>query len=264
MKEKKDVKKVIMITIALIASVFVYQMFRLNNTSQRSNDFVVGMTGGYAPWVSLNPQGQYEGFDIDVAQAIAKQMGKTLILKDLGSMASLFAGLESGMIDAIIWGISITQDRLQKVAMVNYQGERVSSYPLLFWNNIPEKIKSINDMLYNIVCVEPASSQEAVLLKYGFTTPLAVDKVDDALLNIKYGKADAALVEPAIAKKFKNKYPEIQILDVALDPEDIVEGVGVVIRKNNIDLIKQVSEAVTVLKAAGVIANLEQKWDMLP
>lgn len=250
--------------VLLIAGIVSYQMFKSKNISQRSDEFVVGMTGGYAPWVSMNSQGQYEGFDIDVAESIAKQMGKKLVLKDLGCMTSLFAALESGMIDVIIWGISITQDRLKKVAMVNYQGERVLSYPLLFWNKIPEGVTSINDMRDKIVCVEPASSQEAVLLKYNFIQPLTIDKVDDALLNIQYGKADAALVEPAIAKKFKNKYPEIQILDVALDSQDIVDGVGVVVRKNNMELFEQVSQAVAALKATGSIAQLEQKWDMLP
>lgn len=251
-------------SLALLVAFIGYRFFNKPLTISRpSNEFIVGMTGGYAPWVSMNEQGQYEGFDIDVAESIAKEMGKKLVLKDLGCMTSLFAALESGMIDAIIWGISVTQDRLQKVAMVNYQGERVSSYPLLFWNKIPAGITSINDMQNKIICVEPASSQEGVLLKYDFIKPLTIDKVDDALLNIQYGKADAALVEPTIAKKFKNKFPEIQVLDIALEPQDIVDGVGVVIRKNNSELFKEVSKAVATLKAIGVIAQLEQKWDMV-
>src|SRR5690606_28212075 len=128
---------------------------------------------------------EYEGFDIDVIKAIAKETGKKLVLKDLGSMSSLFMALEQNKIDAIIWGMSITQDRLNKVAMVRYQGELVTSFPLLFWNDIPENIKSINDMAGKTICVEPTSSQDTVLSKYSFIAKLPTEKVDDALLNIQ-------------------------------------------------------------------------------
>ena len=96
------------------------------------NEFIVGTAAQYAPWVSINEQGEYEGFDIDVAQALAKTMGKTLVIKDLGSMASLFMALEQGSIDVIMWGMSITKERLQRVNMVRYSGETITTYPLLF------------------------------------------------------------------------------------------------------------------------------------
>lgn len=253
--------KKIIIGVFLLTSVIVYQYFN-TPLARSANEFIVGMTGGYAPWVSINEQGEYEGFDIDVAESLAKQMGKKLVLKDLGCMTSLFAALESETIDAIVWGMSMTQDRLKKVAMINYQGERVRSYPLLFWCKIPAEIESIHDMKDRLVCVEPASSQENVLLKYDFIKPLTVDKVDDALLNLQYGKADAALVEPAIAKKFKHKYPQIQILDVPLDAHDAVDGVGIVIKKNKQELFDEVSKVVATLKSSGIIAQLEQKWEI--
>ena len=222
--------------------------------------FIVGTAAGYAPFVSINERGEYEGFDIDIAQELALKMGKTLELKDLGSMTSLFMALNQGSIDAIIWGLSITQDRLKNVAMVRYQGETVTTYPLIFWQKIPENIKTIEAIKNMSICVEPTSSQDAVLSKYEFINKIPVDKIDDALLNIQYGKADAALVEPAIAKKFKNKYPEIMILDVPLNIEDQVQGIGIAIKHENKSLIKEVEDVVAKLQAAGTIKELEQKW----
>jgi ABC-type amino acid transport substrate-binding protein len=258
--------KIIILSAAiLLLSMNAYVYFTQKNTEQAKAELILGTAAAYAPFVSINAEGNYEGFDIDVANALAQQMNKTLILKDLGCMTSLFTALEQGKIDAIIWGMSITQDRLQKVAMVNYQGELVSSYPLIFWKNIPQEIKSINDLSGKTVCAEPTSHQDDVLCKY-YTSinRLPTEKVDDALLNIQYGKADAAFVEPAIAKKFKAKFPELQILEVPLDPKDQVAGVGIVIAKNNTNLITQITQAVNALKANGTISALEQKWNMLP
>lgn len=252
----------IIITLGVITLGGLLILKKVNITQHDPNLFIVGTAAGYAPFVSINPQGEYEGFDIDVAHALAQQMGKKLILKDLGSMTSLFTALEQESIDVIIWGISITQDRLKKVAMIRYAGETTTAYQLIFWKTIPEKIQSISDMVGKTVCVEPTSAQDTVLTKYSFINKLPTEKVDDALLNIQYGKADAAFVEPAIAKKFKNKYPEIQILDIPLDSEDQVMGMGVVLKYNNAELTKQVEQAINLLKSQGTIRGLEEKWEI--
>ena len=52
-----------------------------------STDFVVGTTSAYAPFVSLDEEGQYVGFDIDIAEALAEKLGRRLVIKDLGKHA---------------------------------------------------------------------------------------------------------------------------------------------------------------------------------
>lgn len=242
---------------------FLYKSYAPRPLSQTIQEvFVVGTASGYAPFVSVNEYGDYEGLDIDIARELAREIGKKLIIKDLGSMAPLFIALDQGSIDAIIWGLSITQDRLQHVAMVHYQGERTDSYPLLFWGPVPENVHSLTDLSGKTVCAEPASAQEVVLKKYPEINLLPVEKIDDALLAIQYSKADAALVEPAIAKKFKKKYPEIQELPITLEVEDRVQGIGIALSKNNKKLEQEVSAAVTRLKQSGVIKELEEKWGL--
>jgi polar amino acid transport system substrate-binding protein len=234
--------------------------FYLFRSKPQDNLIVIGTAAGYAPFVSINEEGQYEGFDIDVANALARQMGKELVIQDMGSMTALFMALDQGKIDAIIWALSITQERLDKVAMINYQGEKTKTYPLLFWKKIPENIKCIEDMQGMTICVEPTSAQDVVVQKYTGITLKPTEKVDDALLNIQFGKVQAAFVEPAIAQKFKDKYPEIQILDVELAPEDQVQGMGIAIKKGNTEIINQIQRAVDELKSEGIFATYETKW----
>ncbi|MBV8661144.1 MAG: transporter substrate-binding domain-containing protein [Candidatus Dependentiae bacterium] len=255
-------KKLIGSMIALLMIGIVIYFFAQKSPSQDNSTFIVGTAAGYAPFVSVNASGEYEGFDIDVAHALANKLNKKLVIKDLGSMTSLFMALDQGMIDAIIWGISITQDRLAKVAMIHYYGSTVTSYPLIFWKTIPTDIQSLTDMNNKIVCIEPGSSQDVVLLQYPQIRTLQVDKIDDALLQIQYGKADAAFVEPAIAIKFKNKYPEIQAVDIPLALSNQVQGMGVVIKKNKEQLVHDVEQAIAVLKSAGTIEQFAQKWEI--
>jgi ABC-type amino acid transport substrate-binding protein len=252
----------IFVTIALIlvSSVAVYKVNKLRTGTSAENTLTIGTASGYAPFVSVDASGNYEGFDIDVAKEIAAHLGKKLVLKDLGSMTALFMALDQGSIDGIIWGLSITQDRLKKVAMVRYQGETTRAFSLIFWKAIPPQIKSINDMKGMTVCVEPTSTQDMVLSKYPFIIKKATEKVDDALFNIQYSKVDAAFVEPAIAQKFQRKYPEIKTLDVPLEKEDQVEGIGIAVKKENTKLIDALTQAVKKITTEGKIQRFEQKW----
>ena len=144
MKEK-TMKKIIisLVLITCIASMTILYKTTLNQQTKKA--LIIGTASGYAPWVSINPDGDYEGFDIDVAQALANELGELVEIKDLGSMTPLFMALDQGSIDAIIWGLSITQDRLKKVAMIHYQGELVNAYPLVLGHNTAG-IKSVDDL----------------------------------------------------------------------------------------------------------------------
>ena len=257
MKTKNLIYFCIFITLCFTSYKLLYHEQKNN-----SQTLIAGIAAGYAPFISINEQGEYEGFDIDIVKQLAKSLNKKLILKDLGRMTSLFMALEQKSVDIIIWGISITKERLDKFAMVHYQGTNISSYPLIFWKEIPKGIININDMINMIVCVEPTSAQDTALQKYTHIQKLPTEKVDDALLNIQYGKAIAACVEPAIAKKFKAKFPEIQSLDIPLDEQNQEQGCGIVIRKNNADLINQIKVAIATMKNNDFIATMEKKWGL--
>ncbi len=258
----KCINLIITAIILIISSFILYKIFSIKNRVHSNNELIIGTASGYAPFVSIDEDGEYEGFDIDVAKSLAEIMNKKLVIKDLGSMTSLFMALEQGSIDAIIWGMSITKDRLKKVSMIHYQGESIASYPLIFWKNIPDTINGFSDMDGMIICVEPTSVQDMVLSRYPLIHKKQTERIDDALLNIQYEKAEAAFVEEAIAKKFKNKYPEIKILDIALSQEDQAFGNGIVIKKENKPLIEEVQKAVTLLKKSNIITEYENKWNI--
>jgi len=257
----QTIKKILLALIAVIG-ISIYLKQPQNDPVSNQKKFIVGTAGGYAPFVSINAQGEYEGFDIDISKALAQNMDMELEIKDLGSMSSLFIALEQGKIDAIIWALSITQERLNKVTMIKYQGDTSSSYPIMFWKEIPNNASSINELEGATICAEAGSCQEAVLNKYPFINKLPINHVDDGLLNIQYQKADGVLVEQAIAAKFQRKYPEIKVLNVPLAPEDQIQGIGIAIKKNNIELTENVQKVIMTLEKNGTIANLEQKWNI--
>lgn len=246
---------------------FVFSMISIFflTSSGLAEDLVIGTTSGYAPFVSLNAKGEYEGFDIDIAQAVADKLDRKLILKDFGSMPALILALKQNKADALIWSISITQERQKQMAMVYYQGEKVTSLPLLFWGEVPENIQSLEDMVSNpnaVISVEAGSFQENVLLSVPGLSLKQVDKVSDAILELKYGKSQAVLVDSSMKQVYMKKFPQLKSLDIDLPESKQSMGIGICVNLQNEDLAAAVRKAVDELFKDGTIANLESKWKL--
>ncbi len=223
---------------------------------------VVGTTSGYAPFVSLNAEGNYEGFDIDVAELLAQKLGRTLEIKDCGSMPSLMLALKQDKVDALIWAISITEERQKTLEMVYYQGEKVTEMPFLFWKEIPANIKTIDDL--KDVCIEAGTFQESAVQKFPSVKIKNVDKISDAILELRYKKSSAAAVDPSLITRFQTQCPEIKVLKLPLPLSEQAFGNGICISKKNAELASLVKKAIQELIDEGKIAELEKKWKLDP
>lgn len=226
---------------------------------------VVGMMGGWAPFMTINADGGYEGFDVDVAQEIGRRMNRPVVVEDLGSLASCFIALDQGRIDMLLSGLDITKKRLENVAMVRYTGEDVKQLALVFWNAIPEGIQSIQDLRqYSdaVVCVESGSAQEKFLDCYDFVTKKPMSSVMDSLLDLRFGKSLAAIVEPRIAAHLQRQNPEIKKIAVDLPQDFQVFGCGITLKKDATDLIAMTELIVEQMYMDGTLKKFEQKWQL--
>ncbi len=237
------------------------QLYKSSAEVDKSKTIVMGTMSGWPPYVSMNELGNYEGFDIDVAQEIARRLNKKLLIKDMDT-AYLIQALQQGSVDFIMTGLDITSERLAKMAMVPYQGEPITSLPLIFWKTIPtgvQKLEDLSSIPGAIVCVEPGSSQEPILESFkGFE----IKRVDPlgSILEIQYGKALATLLEPALYQSLKKKYPELVSLVVPLSEKYKILGCGIGINKENTALISKIEAIIADLKKEGFLAQKEKQW----
>jgi ABC-type amino acid transport substrate-binding protein len=223
---------------------------------------VVGTTSGYAPYVSLNASGQYEGFDIEFAEELGKKLGKRVVLKDCGSMPALLIALQQKKVDALIWAISITPEREKKMDMIYYQGEQVTKMPLLFWKKVPEKVLELTDLQGYVISVEASSFQENVLKNVAGVKLKQVEKILDGVMEIRYGKSQAVMADPSIVPELVKKHPEIQVVQIPLPPGDCSSGNGICINRDNPELAEKIRQAVQELCQEGQIQKLEKKWGL--
>lgn len=260
----KNISKTIIIK-SVLATIFVGIALLLSSCAgNKKNDLelVIGVNTPFPPYQVLNDQGEIEGFDIDVAQAIAQKLNKKLVVKDM-PFDSLFIGLTQGKIDAVLAGITITNERLNAMNMVHYQGKQLHELPILFWGKIPEGVASVEDIKkldIRTMCVQPGSLQENVVLKYSFLEVKQLDTIHDLIMDLKYGKSLAAMIEPVVVEELQKKYPEIKVIRHQLLDSEKGFGHGIGIAKGNELLTQQIKAVVEEMKADGSLDQLEKKW----
>lgn len=256
--------KLLILTTTSIA-LLVAGIFFISRSTKRADDtLTVGMFV-WAPFMTINTNGDYEGFDVDIAQELAKRMGKKLEIQDLGSLAPCFLALQQNKIDMIISDLDITEQRLTKLDLIQYTGEKVTSFDLVFWNNIPAGINTIEDlraMPDAVVCAEAGSAQERFLDSCSYITKKPMGAVTDMILDIKYGKSLATILEPRIAARFKKAEPTLKTLSVPLPSAFQVFGEGIGISKKRPELSAKVTTIIAQMKADGTLPALEKKWGL--
>ena len=173
--------------------------------SRDPSTLVVGLQADYPPYEYVDEQGHVVGFDIEVAQKLADKLGKKLLIKEMGFDA-LILSLKSHKIDLILSGMSITPDRLKEIEMVPYQGSKVTDALLLFWKSDGNPIE---DLKGKTIAVQSGTIQEQVLRHYGEIKPKLLENTQELVMEIKYGKSDAALVELKVGKEFSHQFPDI-------------------------------------------------------
>lgn len=254
----------IIIALALFSCIAIF-LFTQKSNPAKKDTLILGTMSGWPPFVTIDDNAEYQGLDIDIACEIAKKLNKKLIIKDMDT-AMLITALTQGRVDFIMTGLSITKDRQQKIMMVPYQGEAIKEFSLIFWDKIPEGVSSLEDLkkIPNaIICVEAGSSQEEFIKKQNLEQlgiTIKESNPSESLLNLKYGKALACLLEPTIFSDFRSKYPNLKAISIPLDEENQIMGNGIGIRKDNKKLITEIETIIKKLKSNGFIAQCENKW----
>ena len=232
------------------------------SNEQTEDTLIIGLQSGYPPFEFMDTEGNIIGFDVDLAQSIANKLGKKLVIKDMEFEGEILS-LKQGKIDLILSGMNITPSRLKEILMVPYHGEASSSFSLIFWNQIPAAIHSLQD-LANIpgamVSVEVGTIPEEFLSRHPEITSKSFQGALAPLMDVKYGKSLANLVETDVAEYLKTQHPEIQILTVPLPPEEIILGFGIGVKKENQELFQQVDQIIHELKSSGELQKLEEQW----
>jgi polar amino acid transport system substrate-binding protein len=211
----------------------------------------------FPPMENTTSGGKPIGFDIDMANALAKQMGGTAKYV-FSSFSGLLPALGAKRCDVVISGIFITPDRTKEFPAVSYMH---SHRALIVAGGNPKHITGPSGLKGKSVAVQDGTKYqqylEAQQKKQGFTLH-SYPGDSDAIGQILIGRADVVLSQDTSAAYAMSKHPGKVAIGYLFPQTD---QFGVYYRKGDA-IGAKIASAIKTLKANGTLTKLAKKYNI--
>lgn len=216
---------------------------------------IVGTTI-YEPMNYKDDAGNWEGFDVEFAQAVGKKLGLDVEFFVI-DWNNKFFELESGAIDCIWNGMTITDEvkkntsvskpYVENAQVVVMAADKVDAYATA---------ESMKDLKF---AAEAGSAGEKLIKENGFENYTAVTAQSDALLEVASGSADACVIDITMANSMTGEGTSYANLKpgIALSSEEY--GIG--FRKGS-DMTEKVNAIIDEMMADGSLQALAEKYSL--
>ena len=220
-----------------------------------SGKLVVGTCADYPPYEwHLVQDGEEKiiGFDVDIAQTIADELGVELEVIDM-DFDGLIPALSAGEVDMVIAGMNPTDERKKSVDFTDIYYTQKDA--LVIKSEDAKDIRSEDDLKKARLATQTATIQETYLLEnFPDAEIQSVPKLNTAILYLVTGKADAVLMVETVAKRYveENEGLELADFDVASTPNES----AIAVAKDSEDFLDAVNDILDEMEDSGKIEEL--------
>lgn len=227
-----------------------------------SGKLVMGTSADYPPYEwHLIKDGKDEiiGFDIDIAQAIADELGVELKVKDM-DFDGLIPALTTGKIDIIIAGMNATEERKQSVDFTDVYYTQTDI--VVIRKEDADKFTSEDSLKTANLATQKATVQETYLLEaFPDAEIQSVPKWNTAIMSLTTGKVDAVMMVDTVAKQFIAQNDDLMVAN--FDINSTPNAAAIAVAKNGGDFLETVNNIVNEMKESGKIEELYQLNDQI-
>ncbi|MBN6069388.1 transporter substrate-binding domain-containing protein [Aggregatibacter actinomycetemcomitans] len=218
-----------------------------------AQDLTFAMEPSYPPFEFTNEKGEIIGFDVDIANAICKEIQATCHFKG-EAFDSLITNLRSKRFDAAISAMDITEARAKQVLFSDPYYDSTASYVAL-------KGKATLDSAKNVGVQNGTTFQQYTVAETKQYTPKSYASLQDAILDLKNGRIDIIFGDTAVLAGMISKEPEIQFVgDKVTNKKYFGNGLGIAMNKSNKVLAESLNKGLAAIKANGEYQKIYDKW----
>lgn len=226
---------------------------------QENKVLVVGVDPGFPPFAQLTPDQQLSGIDVDLAYALAEELGFAVEIKLVG-FDSRFDQLYLGQVDILIAAMRPDLRRLDRVRYTEsyFDGGHVFVAANDFAGSMPRHLEELEGLT---LAVEFAAPGDVAARK-----AIEEDGLDIALLRllsptaaleaVVNGKAEVALVDRVSARLFANTHPELRLSQAPLISDPYV----IATRREDWRLRLHINQAIETLRDDGSLNEILNRW----
>ena len=254
---KNWMKKLTVIATALI---MVVGLASCGGGGDEATVYKAAMEPTFPPFDTTNENGDVDGFDYDMLNAIAKDQGFTVEWSNMG-FDGLIPAIKSGTVDIIASGMWANDERKERVDFTN----------TYFDSGLVLAVKEDNTTINGLDDIKPdmklaaqigTSSAELVqkLAEEGKIAEAKIyDKVNDAVMDVKNGVVAGLINDKPVTLEYISKQPKsIKIVGETLNKEQY----GMAVKKGNKELLDKLNTGLANIIENGTFDELLAKWNL--
>jgi polar amino acid transport system substrate-binding protein len=208
----------------------------------------LGTEGAYPPFNFINDQGEVDGFERELGDELCARAGLTCEWVT-NEWDSIIPNLTSGNYDAIVAGMSITDER-----------DEVIDFTQEYFPNVPSAYVAASedaDIMGGTVAAQVNTIQAAHVAESGATL-LEFATPEETIAAVRNGEADAVFADrDFLAPAVEASGGELMFVG---EPVLIGQGVGMGLRESDAELRDAFDAAIGEMKADGSLNELIVKW----
>ncbi|MBO8161398.1 MAG: basic amino acid ABC transporter substrate-binding protein [Thermosipho sp. (in: Bacteria)] len=199
---------------------------------------IVGTEPTFPPFEYVNENNEIVGFDIDIAQKIADELGVELEILNL-PFDSLIPALISDKIDLIVAGMTITEERAKVIDFsIPYFN---ANQAIVVRDGEPFMPQTLGDLKGKKVAVQLGTTGDLVVSDISGVTITRFQKFTDAFLELQNKRVDAVVLDEAVANAYVKTFPKFIVAAVI----DTGEKYGIGVKKGNEELLEFVNTVIS-------------------
>ncbi len=214
-----------------------------------------GTNAEFPPFEFISAEGvidEFDGIDMVIAKNIAEANDMTAVIENM-EFDSLLIALQNGMIDAVIAGMTVTEERAEAV---NFSTPYYTATQVMIVQKDSD-IKTAADMADKKIVVIQGYTGESCVQDMGYPYE-AFKKGSEAILELLNKKCDVVVIDSATAAKYVADNEELTIVE---DEEAFgAEEYAIAVKKGNEDLLDKINTAIEAMLEDGTISELAAKY----
>lgn len=260
-------KKIISLALAIVLALGCLALASCNAQTgtdweyiKNKGELIVGVTE-FEPMNYKDANGKWTGFETEFTSEVCSRLGISAIFQII-DWDSKVNELQSKNIDVIWNGMTVTEDLGKSM---DFSTSYIKNMQVIvIKKDNADKFKALSDFATaKLVCEKGSAGENAIKDEANFknatTTP--VGKQADALLEVKSGTADAAVIDYVMAKKMVGEGTSYSDLCIVKGIELSSEEYAVGIRKDS-DLTAKINEAIDAMIKDGKLNEIAEKYDL--
>ena len=219
---------------------------------QKAGKLVVGVEGTYYPFTFHDETtNELTGYDIEVAKAIAAQMGVEVEFVE-SEWDSLLVALDTGRLDTVINDVTATEERREKYDFSDNYFYSARQVVVKTGNEVG--LHSLEDLNGKKIATNATNSWVGRLEELGVEI-VPIDNTDQCATMVETGRVDFCMFNTIVLGEYMIQHPEAE-LEVAFVIEDDINEVAIPARKGEERFLNEINTALQSLRDDGTLLEL--------